>query len=61
MLVVCLCSSNSRIFIGERTHIKRLNALNAPNGVLAVPDERLDKLVASDEIVLKEQILDHGG
>ncbi len=57
ILVVHTCSSGSELMIHESSHLYYLNATDAPNGLLAIPKDRLEQPGIIHTLVQ----LEHGG
>jgi hypothetical protein len=61
MLVFCFCPTDTRITFYECSYLYPLDATNAPNGVLAIPDEILDVLITAGKVRVREETLEQGG
>ncbi|KAI0977463.1 hypothetical protein F4678DRAFT_16186 [Xylaria arbuscula] len=61
MLILGLCSTRAKVTLLKGSHLYQLNATNAPNGVLAIPDEGIEELILAGKITRTEEIFDHGG
>lgn len=61
MLILGLCSTRAKIKLFKSSHLYELHATNAPNGVLAVPEERIEELTVTGKITQREEEFDQGG
>ncbi|KAK7214104.1 hypothetical protein V2G26_021282 [Clonostachys chloroleuca] len=61
MMVFGFCSTASKILLCESSHLYPQGATNAPNGVLGIPDETLERLIAAGEVQVREESFEQGG
>ena len=61
MLGLCLCAKGTKIVLYDYSYRYELNAANAPNGVLAISEERLAELTKNGHIIREEKELEDGG